>query len=187
MNISKHNFLNDELNQFVINFNNMEITTEPITNLLLACIYDDNPIIEYYRDKYFSSEVYYNYVSASSIVTGNFLQSQFGEHHFMFFSRLKHFNYILNYGQSQFIVSANSKELITNTISTSNISENLNTIKDVVGFSLRFQQMLTIYGLSSDVPERFQGFFKRMISHPEIHQILTANYEDELNKIVTHE
>ena len=182
MKILKHTFKADELEKFVLNFNEMEIKTEPITNLLVACAHlDSNPLIAYYNDKYFSSDIYYNYVSASSIIIPYFLKFQFDQHHFTFFSRLKHNNYILDYGQSQFLVSSSSKELISNNITIENIDNNIQTIKDIIGFSLKFQQMLTFYGLSSDVPSRFQSFFKRMISHPEIHKIITTNYDDELN------
>lgn len=181
MNITKHEFTPSELEKFTSDFKKLEISTEPILNLVASCIHKgDIPVIEYYKKEYLSSEIYYSYLSASSIVNPAFLYHTFGKEHFTFLARLEHKNYVLNYGNSQFLVSSTSKELISPTINMSNIYDHPETIKDIVGFSLKLQQMLTLYGCGPYVQKNLRQFFLRMTQNIDIKNILTADYDKEL-------
>lgn len=181
MKIQKHTFSDEELKKFTLDFHNMHINTEPLYNLIIACIkHGNNPIIDYYKKEYLSNHIYHNYCSASSIVTSSFLKTSFGFHHFTFLSNFKHNNYILSYGSLKLLVSSTTKELISNDIHLLNIYDNPTVIKEIIIFSLKFQQLLTLYGISDKVPPKFEHFFQRMINQVDIRKIITADYDKEL-------
>lgn len=181
MNIEKHKFTDTELEKFKSDFHKLDISTEPILNLIAACIHQGNiPIVEYYKKEYLSNEIYYSYLSASSIVNPAFLHHTFGKEHFIFLARLEHKNYVLNYGSSQFLVSATSKELISSHINMDNIHKYPEVIKDIVGFSLKMTQLLTLYGVGEHVQKNLKQFFLRMTQNLDIKNVLTADYDKEL-------
>lgn len=180
MKITKNNFSETELTKFALDYSRMNIHTEPLSNIIVSSLKNDLvPVVHYYQQEYLSNQVYSNYVNASTIINPFFLKFFFGVHHFTFYSNIKHNNYILNYGNSQFLVSNKNQELITNCLNMHTSNE---ILKDVIGFLLNFQKMITLYGISDNAPKNYQQFFKRMIKNPYIKNIIYSDYELKLSE-----